>query len=276
MPRLLSSLQCAAARMPMPPGVKASLRHVMQRIGCYDYRLPALGIGPLAADYAFVASYPKSGNTWMRFLLAHLASSSGTVSFRNLDTLVRDLHKPGELPRPIGANRVFKTHFPFFDLYPTCIYLVRDPRDVAISYYHYEADRGRWQGSRRDFIATADHTFGSWRGHVEGAVAASRLNPRFKIFRYEDMLTDCAAVVSQTAELLSLECTAEQIDAAIEACRFENLKQVEQRHGGEQNEKDATFFREGKSRQWESTLTDEEVTLIEQQSGELMQRFGYN
>ena len=59
------------------------------------------------------------------------------------------------LPRP----RVLKSHESFQPHYPSVIYIVRDPRDVAVSYYHHAMKWGnvttiiRWKTSFRDSFA---------------------------------------------------------------------------------------------------------------------------
>ena len=65
-------------------------------------------------DDTFLVSYPKSGNTWVRFLLANLIHPNETVGFANINRL---LPAPGvlskrflkTLPRP----RILKSHETF-------------------------------------------------------------------------------------------------------------------------------------------------------------------
>src|ERR1035438_7325511 len=65
-------------------------------------------------DDTFLVSYPKSGNTWVRLLLANLIHPNETVGFANINRL---LPAPGvlskrflkTLPRP----RILKSHEPF-------------------------------------------------------------------------------------------------------------------------------------------------------------------
>ena len=85
-------------------------------------------------DDTFLVSYPKSGNTWVRFLLANLIHPNEKVSFSNINRL---LPAPGVLSkrflRTLPRPRILKSHEPFDARFKKVIYLVRDPRDVAVS-----------------------------------------------------------------------------------------------------------------------------------------------
>src|SRR5579864_2793674 len=90
-------------------------------------------------DDSFLTSYPRSGNTWTRFLVGNLIRPSETVTFLNIEKIVPDMYKTADmvlrrLPRP----RVLKSHEPFDPRYRRVIYIIRDPRDVAVSNYHWE------------------------------------------------------------------------------------------------------------------------------------------
>src|SRR5205823_12606754 len=66
-------------------------------------------------DDTFVVSYPRSGNTWARFLIANLVHSGQNVSFINIEKLIPDTSSQSNralkaTPRP----RIIKTH-QYFD-----------------------------------------------------------------------------------------------------------------------------------------------------------------
>src|SRR5947208_15984533 len=66
-------------------------------------------------DDTFIVSYPRSGNTWTRFLIANLAFPAENVTFTNIERLVPDTSSQSNralkrTPRP----RIIKSH-PYFD-----------------------------------------------------------------------------------------------------------------------------------------------------------------
>jgi Sulfotransferase domain len=90
-------------------------------------------------DDTFVVSYPRSGNTWTRFLIANLVYPEKNVGFTNIEKLIPDTSSQSNralksTPRP----RIIKSHEYFDHRYRKVIYIVRDPRDVALSYYDFQ------------------------------------------------------------------------------------------------------------------------------------------
>src|SRR5437660_7753546 len=85
-------------------------------------------------DDVFVVSYPRSGNTWTRFLIANLLHPEEPATFLNIGRLVPDAEvQSSRYMRGIPSPRVIKSHTYFDPRYPRVIYIVRDPRDVAPS-----------------------------------------------------------------------------------------------------------------------------------------------
>src|SRR3954465_10432280 len=125
----------------------------------------------------FTASYPRSGSTWLRFILVELlvGQSSG---FKNVNQLSPDVgeHFSANALLP-GAGRLIKTHELYLDSYEKAIYLVRDPRDVAISEYAYQKALGVRSGNfehfLNDFLRKGVNPFGLWTKHVNSWLEAA-------------------------------------------------------------------------------------------------------
>src|SRR5690348_17690471 len=95
----------------------------------------------------WLASYPRSGNTFYRILLNHLFGVSTQSVYNDplfeerpeLSELVGHAHNDRSLHELASSPRAYfvKTHeLPNCDTYPA-IYLVRDGRDALVSYAHY-------------------------------------------------------------------------------------------------------------------------------------------
>ena len=153
----------------------------------------ARGILALRADDVLLASFPRSGSTLFRFVVAQygMDGEEGTVPFERLNERAPELGASGlAQPSPTGGlPRLIKTHRPFaFPLgRPRAIHLVRAPLDALASYHRYwtarvgASDRGRGRflrDRRRGLPRWIRHTR-SWADRADATVryAALRANP---------------------------------------------------------------------------------------------------
>src|SRR6266536_2973223 len=149
-------------------------------------------------DDVFLVSYPRSGNTWTRFLLGNLIEQNEPVTFLNVESRIPEIYfNQDRVLRQLPRPRMLKSHECFQPHYPRVLYLVRDPRDVAISFYHHNVKaRNIPDGYPMDrfvprFIAGEfDPKFGCWRDNVLSWIALRGEHPGFLMLRYEDMKTD--------------------------------------------------------------------------------------
>src|ERR1700685_1517671 len=112
-------------------GVKYVLKYLLGR----DLAGRNLAVYP---DDTFLVSFPRSGNTWIRFLIANLLNPGIEVSFTNIERLIPDTaSKSSRTMKREARPRIIKSHEYFDVRYPKVIYIVRDPRDVALSYYDF-------------------------------------------------------------------------------------------------------------------------------------------
>lgn len=273
----------------------------------------------------WVASYPKSGNTWMRSLLTALIYTNDGLfnfdllpkidqfekksnfsfvkniepsDFDNLDKMPiisKYWHEAQECLN--YSDLIFlKTHssnynyknLKYANLNKTrgCIYLVRDPRDVAISYskfmgcsidetieYMLGPSRQIWNQEK-----TVGIIISRWDYHI-----ASWLNlDTPKIFiRYEDLLHNTKKVLKELIEFIQgplkikIELNDDKIENIVTTTSFELLKNKENKDGFKEASKNAPFFRKGKSMQWKQMLTYDQIEKIESNLGKYMKKFNY-
>lgn len=86
-------------------------------------------------DDVFIVSYFRSGRTWSRFLIGNLIHENEAVTFTNMGRLVPSIYnQPDRILRRLP--RVLKSHECFDPRYPRVVYMVRDPRDVAVAFFY--------------------------------------------------------------------------------------------------------------------------------------------
>ena len=79
----------------------------------------------------FLASYPRSGSTWLRFILYELLSGQ-PATFESVNRYMRGpgTHNQGLAALP-NQGRFLSSHEPYRAEYRRAAYLVRDVRDVG-------------------------------------------------------------------------------------------------------------------------------------------------
>src|SRR5215467_8463342 len=149
-------------------------------------------------DDVFLVSYPRSGNTWTRFLLGNLINQDEPVTFANIESRIPEIYfNPDRRLRRLRRPRVLKSHESFQPHYPRIIYIVRDPRDVAVSFYHHNLKAGNIPDGypMDDFIprfmrAEFDTKMGSWYDSVLSWLRLRQGREGFLLLRYEAMKKD--------------------------------------------------------------------------------------
>jgi hypothetical protein len=272
----------------------------------------------------WLASFPKSGNTWTRTFLHNLTqilqvgeaeeqdiNAMGRFSaweimkkrykdilgFDPTDEHRREIaavrHKVQQQMANEGEGMLFvKTHHALvMDRgYTTintavtsgAVYIVRNPLDVAISYSHH-ISKSIDEAISLMAVENAEtplseksvyEVYGSWSQHVWSWTRTP--HRAIYVMRYEDMLRDPEKYFGELARHLLFNPDAAQLKQAIELSSFEKLKKQEEAKGFNEKPKNAqSFFRDGRSGQWQTVLSEEQIRRVINDHGEQMKRFGY-
>jgi len=216
-------------------------------------------------DDIFLVSYPKSGNTWTRFLLGNLMNPAEAITFANVERKVPDIYaKSRQALKRLPHPRVIKSHECFDPRYRRVIYIVRDPRDVALSAYHYDRKgrnipdgfpvdtyvstrfmktneyfgtwgehAGSWLVNSRNILQISRlkneflGTVGSWGENVMSWLGARGHDREFLLIRYEDLLEDTLREMTRVSEFLGLHASPERIARAIELSTADSMRKLE-------------------------------------------------
>lgn len=233
----------------------------------------------------WLASYPRSGNTFFRMLLYHSYGIS-TYSVTNdplfqeigADKIVGHELLPASLEELAIDKEVYfiKTHeFPM-DGSPA-IYVVRDGRDVLVSYARYilsfRRKTGRFYKLRKllgienfrrtlkHLIVTGDQFCGRWNDHVLSWTHGREDGITFSI-RYEDLIRDPDLWVKRALETFKIRS---------EYARKGKPPSFEILHA-----KWPMFFRKGKSGAWREEMPNDLHELFWKIHGDAMSAFGYS
>lgn len=196
----------------------------------------------------WIASYPKSGNTWLRFMACNLVFGRQD-SASALARLAPDVH---ELAGPFAIptqTQLLKTHFPCSErLQPLmactagAIHVVRHPADVMVSNFHY-ARRRSGAGSQQqpgEFAAYVDRFIehrgdphwstlgmGSWEQSVRSWRRPDLPFPVLQL-RYEDMLAAPVEGARRLSGFLGIVASDERLRQAVADSSFERMREIEE------------------------------------------------
>ena len=272
----------------------------------------------------WIASFPKSGNTWLRaFLCSYIYMNSddknfdfelfknilrfpSTKQYKDIGVEPKNFEEVAkhwiDVQKKINSNNkinFLKTHnaygglknFEFTDKKNTigAIYLVRDPRDVLVSYARHleisidktlelvlEDNHTGWLNQyKKDVIGEIRgnwaQNYNSWKNFY----LAEKI-----IIKYEDLSSDpfntFSNVIKYLNKLFGLEIDNEKIKKCIEITDFNKLKKLEIKSGFVENyNKKEPFFNIGKSDQWQNILDEKIISKLEQKFNREMRELKY-
>ncbi|XP_072036597.1 sulfotransferase 1C2-like isoform X2 [Amphiura filiformis] len=209
------------------------------------------------SDDIFVIAYPKSGSHWLMDIINLLQNNAENdhINPSYLDTTL-ELRKdnlqttqgtslPGYQTIPTWKSpRIILTHcFAEFlppqvwEKHPKVIYLARNPKDVAVSIYHYISQLlpsflHGW-GTFIDYFLSSDFFGGSWFKHVLGYLPHMK-RPNFLLVKYEDLYKDLKGVISEVNDHLDCPFPPGGVDLVVQESAFAKMRQ-----SNEEADKDA-------------------------------------
>lgn len=269
----------------------------------------------------WLASYPKSGNTWLRlFLEAYFLNSvdiNDMVVSVGDDNMLRSAVADGysiktapvqiqNLTRPMNLLRLVvtynqqnspiplfvKTHFAHVlangietlpeSLTKAVVYLVRDPRDVVLSFAkhmgltideaiermhnHYNVLEAEGTIKLADFVS-------SWDKHTHGYVYGDTHNIR--VFKYEDLRADPVKVFAEILRHSGINPDLDQVKRAVELTQINKMRDQEEQKGFREQSPHGAFFGKGAVGGWKDTLTPLQLRKMDKYFGAMMRRLGY-
>jgi hypothetical protein len=214
----------------------------------------------------FIASYPRSGNTWLRFVLADLVSGRA-VDFEEVERLIPNVGNQADAPQTLaGGGRMIKTHEAYRPEYRRGVYLYRDARDVLVSWYRVtRADPTRLDDLHEfaaSFTSPEASPYGAWHDHVRSWLTASESNPGIRTYQFEALRADPVRGIAEVAEFCGIPASKQQISEALDrntaadmSKREESNREFLQRSFGRMS----VGVREGRSGNWRGVLDEEHM-----------------
>ena len=193
----------------------------------------ALAFQPQPTD-VIITPYAKSGTTWVQQIV-HGLRTRGSMNFDEITAVIpwlemaHDLGMALEQPQ-VGQPRAFKSHLSW-DLVPKgarYIYVIRDPKDVVVSMYHFMA--GWWFApeaisldvfARAQFLSPKNPV--SYWAHIR-SWWPHRHDPDVLFLCYEDMKQDLPRTVQHIATFIGCALDDELLDLVVRQSSLEFMR----------------------------------------------------
>ena len=226
----------------------------------------------------FVVSYPRSGNTWVRFLLANTIEHDAEqpIDFHSVHSVIPDygIREHRQFIEALAGPRIMKSHSAFDRRFHRVIYLVRDGRDVMVSYYDYETKHQRFDGSFQDFLLSSQLPYGLWADHVQSWLDA-REGTDLLVVRYEDLLQDAQHELERMTRFVGIDSTPDVLESAVRRSAFDQMQKLEQTRGRPYGDTAYQFVRRGMAGQWSGAFDQESRAVFKSQANRLLVELGY-
>ena len=259
-----------------------SLRKVRHRIAKSPVHKPLAWVRhrSLIPSDVFVASYPRSGNTWLRFMLFEILLGQ-SPSFNHVDKVVPDIGKHDKAsPVLPQQGRLIKTHEPYRMEYKKAIYLVRDARDVALSEFAYQKALGL-AGDDFDmflqrFLRGTVNPFGSWTAHVDSWVnAKDDARAQILLVRFDEMRREPELSLLKMMEFLEVAVAPEVIQRAVANNSVQKMRDQEKKNPVRASAK-GRFIGSGAVEGWRDKFTETQAQSVQRCAGNILSRLGYS
>jgi len=248
----------------------------------------------------FVSSFPRSGNTWIRYLLADVfLQIRGVETTTELpvhpDKIVPDFYcnwiarRNGSIPSPAV---LVKTHETFEEMeerfggalprpgaggsaaappFQRCkhVYVYRSPEDALVSLFHYYDHQEHWKFKTAvGMDAFCQANLALWEENMASYLRAAREGYPVLFVPYELVLQYPAEILSRLLRWLGARHDGATVERAVSNMQFSKLREVEVRT---LSDEEAVFFRRGRKGSGRAELQPATMAIIQEKTLRLME-----
>lgn len=220
-------------------------------------------------DDVWIDTYSRAGTTWA-MQIVRLIRNNGVQDDVKLSDAVIWPEMTGQTLDVVPRPRTFKSHMTY-DLMPcgppnttTCkfIYIIRNPKDVAVSYYYFLNNTflppTDWNTYWKMFIdGERELPFGNYLDHVL-SWWPHRNEKNMLFLTYEGMKKNLPQVISQMASFIGANLSDEVIMKIADLTTFDNMRRDATANFTWSEIIKNKFFRKGTIGDWKNQLTPEQ------------------
>ncbi|MEQ8744326.1 sulfotransferase domain-containing protein [Parasphingorhabdus sp.] len=234
--------------------------------------------------YFYLASFPRSGNHFVRYMIDDVLGPHyhhANPIFKRTLGFTRVVWPTLSVGHLAKAKLVMvKTHLQYQHCHSgiPVVYLVRDPRDSLLSYYHYNCKYHDYTESfdgffqrfvvERRLISKRERVLANFMGDWRENALSFLDSPWVLTKRYEDLLDDTATHLEEICRFVAID------PDVVDRLAVEQAVTMAEQRLAEKRSNTAGRTR-GVSGSWHSHFSDEQATIIQDLYGDVMTEYGY-
>ena len=203
----------------------------------------------------YIASYPRSGNTFLRIILNYCFGLKSASVYENDFENDKVLEKhAGHLERKDGKIsfenqnlHMMKTH-ELRTNSTSAIYIIRDARPVCLSLFNFYSK----SSVPLDQIILGNHRFGKWCDHIESWTSLEKQN--ILLIKYEDLISDIDMCLKKLSIFLEMEVISRD---------FPNRNQLS----------DGRYVK--KTTEWRNVMSSKDIDLCNYVNNDILKKYNY-
>ena len=240
------------------------------------------GIDKVLPDDTYVVSYPRSGNTWTRYILSYLVrGTEATLDPQAVNDIVPDAYVHSATINAQSHRRLIKIHEPFLDKCPRVICVHRDYRESLVSYWHFIRRSEGYAGSFSAFLRSGiPGRHGGWKRHIHAMWRRQETDPAtIHVIRYTDLVGNFEETVAGLVDWSG-------IGMGVNLATVQRLTAMEAVAGGEQKyvghfrrkSGESFFVDRGKGTDWRSCWSSADLAWLarDRELVAIMEQLGYH
>jgi len=250
----------------IPEAYRAKIHWYRTKLECRNF-IPR-------ADDIFIVTYPRSGTTWLQMILYQIFTD-GDMDFTSIhewSPFLEDRISGGQNIEHLPSPRIIKSHLDYESIPKgPCkyIYVIRNGKDVAISYFHFTRMHGGF--NKKDFgkffrrFIKGKHDYGSWFDHVS-QWWDNRHNLNVMFLTYEELISNRTAAIRKIIDFCEREVGPEKFDRILERSSFAFMKLHEGKLNiinWKFNWRIEHFIRKGQAGEWKECFSSEQEEIFQ-------------
>lgn len=265
-------------------GIKKKIKQILEKR--IENELNLLNLTPISEcnkDDIFIAGYPKSGNTWLKTLIASilLETSTERLTPTLVNEIIPDVHGK-KYYRRLYPQTFFKTHHLPQANYKKVIHLVRDGRDSMVSYFKMEKSKLKSDLlTIESMVVDGEKLFPSkWYYHTKKWIE-NPFNSEILVVKYEDLKENTFNELKKICVFSNLNIEDDLLEKIIKQNEIGAMRSRFSKYGVEnekmfKNNDISVFFRKGNIGDYKNEMSEDLIEFFNKEAYNELQYFDYS